>query len=147
MSSEKSSIGSLVGRLPEATAFRQKLLCLCWEQGHIPQDMRDACIVTLFKSREDRSVCDNYRGISLLVIIGKAFARVASLRLQFLASRVYPESQSGFREGHSTIDMIFSLRQLQEKYREQQMTLFVAFIDLYRLRPSTWSARGYSSSY
>ncbi|GAA6095370.1 uncharacterized protein LOC118407100, partial [Tachysurus ichikawai] len=58
---------------------------------------------------------NNYRGISLLSIVGKAF-RLA--RLQTLASRIYPESQCGFRAGRSTVDMIFSLRQLQEKCRE-----------------------------
>ena len=41
-----------------------------------------------------------------------------------------PESQCGFRAERSTIDMIFSLRPLQEKCREQQMPLYVAFIDL-----------------
>ena len=51
-------------------------------------------------------------------------------RLQKLADRVYPESQCGFRSNRSTVDMIFSLRQLQEKCREQQRPLFVAFIDL-----------------
>ena len=30
------------------------LLCLCWEQGHIPQDMRDANIVTLYKNEQGR---------------------------------------------------------------------------------------------
>ena len=73
------------------------LLCLCWEQGYIPQDMRDANIVTLHKNKGDRSDCNNYRGISLLSIVGKVFARVVLCRLQALASRVYPESQCGFR--------------------------------------------------
>ncbi|GAA6107071.1 uncharacterized protein LOC118407100 [Tachysurus ichikawai] len=107
-----------------------KLLCLCWGQGHIPQDMRDANIVTLYKNKGDCSDCNNYRGISLLSIVGKAFTRVAPARLQTLASRIYPESQCGFRAGRSTVDMIFSLRQLQEKCREQQMPLYIAFIDL-----------------
>ena len=106
------------------------LLCHCWEQGYIPQDMRDANIVTLYKNKGDRSDCNNYRSISLLSIIGKAFARVALARLQTLASRVYPESQCGFRSGRSTVDMIFSIRQLQEKCQEQQMPLHIAFIDL-----------------
>ena len=44
--------------------------------------------------------------------------------------RIYPESQCGFRAKRSTIDMVFSLRQLQEKCREQQMPLYIAFIDL-----------------
>ena len=106
------------------------LLCLCWEQGYIPQDMRDANIVTLYKNKGDRSDCNNYRGISLLSIVGKVFARVVLCRLQALASRVYPESQCGFRAGRSTVDMIFSLRQLQEKCQEQRMPLYIAFIDL-----------------
>ena len=35
-----------------------------------------------------------------------------------------------FRAERSTIDMVFSLHQLQEKCREQQMPLYIAFIDL-----------------
>ena len=92
--------------------------------------MRDAKIVTLYKNKGDRSDCNNYRGISLLSIVGKAFARVVLARLQVLAQQVYPESQCGFRAGRSTTDMIFSLRQLQEKCREQQKALFIAYIDL-----------------
>ena len=106
------------------------LICECWESGHIPQDMRDAKIVTLYKNKGDRSDCNNYRGISLLSIVGKAFARVVLARLQTLAQNVYPESQCGFRAGRSTMDMVFSLRQLQEKCREQQKVLFIAYIDL-----------------
>ena len=95
-----------------------------------PQDMRDANIVTLYKNKGDRSDCNNYRGISLLSVVGKVFARVALTKLQILAERTLPESQCGFRTGRSTIDMIFSVRQLQEKCREQRRPLFIAFIDL-----------------
>ena len=56
--------------------------------------------------------------------------RVVLKRLQVLTEQVYPESQCGFRANRSTIDMIFSLKQLQEKCREQKQPLFVAFIDL-----------------
>ena len=107
-----------------------ELLCLCWREGNVPQDMRDAKIVTLYKNKGDRSDCNNYRGISLLSIVGKVFARVVLARLQVLADRVYPESQCGFRAERSTVDMIFSVRQLQEKCREQQMPLYMAFTDL-----------------
>ena len=106
------------------------LLCQCWQEGAVPQDMRDAKITTLFKNKGERSDCNNYRGISLLSVIGKVFAKVILIRLQKLAERVYSESQCGFRAGRSTIDMVFSLRQLQEKCREQQMPLYTAFIDL-----------------
>ena len=44
--------------------------------GKVPQDMRYADIVTLHKNKDDRSDCNNYRGISLLSIVGKLFARI-----------------------------------------------------------------------
>ena len=98
----------------------------------IPQDMRHANIVTLYKNKGDRSDCNNYRGISLLSIVSiLVFTRVTLTRLQSLASQVYPESQCGFRAGRSTVDMIFSLCQLQKKCREQQQQpLLLAFVDL-----------------
>ena len=92
--------------------------------------MRDANIVTLYKNKGDRGDYNNYRGISLLNIVGKLFAKVVLMKLRVLAERIYPESQCGFRAKRATIDMIFSLRQLQEKCREQGKPLYVAFIDL-----------------
>ena len=103
------------------------LLSQCRQEGAVPQDMIDAKIITLFKNKGERSDCNNYRGISLL---SKVFAKVILIRLQKLAERVYLESQCGFRAGRPTIDMAFSLLQLQEKCGEQQMPLYNAFIDL-----------------
>ncbi|XP_071954137.1 craniofacial development protein 2-like [Antedon mediterranea] len=81
-----------------------ELLLQCWEEGSVPQDMRDANIVTLYTNKGDRSDCINYRGISLLSIVGKVFARVVLTRLQSLAERVYHEAQCGFRAGRLTIE-------------------------------------------
>ena len=67
-----------------------ELLCLCWEEGEVTQDMRDTKIVTLYKNKGDRSDCNNYRGISLLSIVGKVFARVSLNRTQALTERFYP---------------------------------------------------------
>ena len=81
------------------------------------------------KDKGHRSDCNTHRGISLLSITGKAFARVVCNRLQKLAKRVYPEARCGFKAGRTIIDMIFSLRR-QEKCREQRKSLCIAFIDL-----------------
>ena len=92
--------------------------------------MRDSKNITIYKNKGVRNDCNNYRGFSLRSIVGKVFARVILIRLQKLAERIYPESQCGFRAERSTVDMIFSLRQLQDKCREQHMPLNIAFIDL-----------------
>lgn len=57
-------------------------------------------------------------------------AKVLLYRFQSLTKHVYPKAQCGFKAGRSTINMIFSIKQLQEKCCEQRMLLFIAFIDL-----------------
>ncbi|GFR69876.1 RNA-directed DNA polymerase from mobile element jockey [Elysia marginata] len=89
-----------------------ELLLQSWDEGTLPQDMRDAKIITLYKNKGDRRDCNNYHGISHLSTVGKAFARVVLNRLQQLADLVYPESQCGFRAKRSTVDIVFSITQL-----------------------------------
>ena len=89
----------------------------------MPQDMRDAKIITLYKKKGARSDCNNRSRISLLGISGKGFASVHKL-----AERVYSESQYGFRSQRSTTEMVFSARQLQEKCKEQNVPLYITFI-------------------
>ena len=99
-----------------------------WEEGKVPQDWKDAQLVTIFK-KGDRRVCGNYRGISLLSIPGKVFARVLLNRLLAQIDQFLPEAQCGFRGGRGTVDMIFSLKQIQEKCIEQNMPLYMVFVD------------------
>lgn len=102
-----------------------------WADENIPQQWRDANIVTIYKNKGDKAVCGNSRGISLLAVAGKVLAKVMLQRLvNNITESMLPESQCGFRKNRSTVDMIFTARQLQEKCREQYEDLFMAFVDL-----------------
>nr|VZI45405.1 unnamed protein product [Spirometra erinaceieuropaei] len=102
-----------------------------WRQGEVPQDFKDATIVHLYKRKGNRQVCDNHRGISLLNIAGKIFARILLNRLNNHPEQgLLPESQCGFRRHRGTTDMIFAARQLQEKCQEMQTHLYSTFVDL-----------------
>nr|VZI50585.1 unnamed protein product [Spirometra erinaceieuropaei] len=84
-----------------------------WLQGEVPHDFKDATIVHLYKRKGNRQDCDNHRGISLLNIAGKIFARILLNRLNnHLEEGLLPESQCGFRCHRGTTDMIFAARQL-----------------------------------
>ena len=112
--------------------LKEQLLSLynaCWENSSVPQDFKDALIVTIYKRKGERNDCGNHRGISLLAIAGKILAKIVLNRLKLLSEEVLPESQCGFRAGRSTTDMIFTLRQLQEKAIEQQLPLYIVFVD------------------
>ena len=106
-----------------------QLITKAWEEGSVPQAWKDASIVTIYK-KGDRTDCGNYRGISLLSIAGKIFARILLNRLSIhITPEVVPETQCGFRSNRSTADMIFCLRQLQEKCTEQDRPLYIVFVD------------------
>ena len=106
-----------------------QLITKAWEEGSVPQAWKDASIVTIYK-KGDRTDCGNYRGISLLSIAGKIFARILLNRLSIhITPEVVPETQCGFRSNRSTADMIFCLRQLQEKCIEQDRPLYMVFVD------------------
>ena len=88
-----------------------------------------ASIITIYK-KGDRTDCGNYRGISLLSIADKIFARILLNRLPtHITPYVVPETHCGFRGNRSTIDIILCLRQLPEKCIEQGRPLYVVFVD------------------
>ena len=55
----------------------------------------------------DLSVCDNWRGISLLDIGGKLFTKTIQSRLQDVVEEVLLDSQYGLRQGRGFVDMTF----------------------------------------
>ena len=63
---------------------------------------------------------------------GKILARVLLNRLNEYLKRsgLLQESQCIFRKNRGTIDMIFTARQLQEKCQEQNVDLYMTFVDL-----------------
>ncbi|BHF81822.1 hypothetical protein SprV_0802495600 [Sparganum proliferum] len=76
-------------------------------QGEVSQDFKDATIGHLYKRKDNRQLCDNYRGISLLNIAGRILARTLLNRLtNHLKRGLLPESQWGFRRHRGTTDII-----------------------------------------
>ena len=103
-----------------------------WRKEAIPQEFKAASIIHLFKRKRNPQLCDNHRDISLVSIAGKVLARVLLNRLNehLEQSGLLLESQCGFRKDRETTNMIFTVRQLQEKCQEQNMDIFMTFVDL-----------------
>lgn len=72
---------------------------VCWTNVYVPQDFRDAAIVTIHKKRGLRSECGNHSGISLLSIAGKILAKIILKHIKGISKVMLPESQCGFRAG------------------------------------------------
>ena len=78
----------------------------CLELGCAPAAWRKGCIVSIHK-RGDRSVCDNYRGITLLPPIGKLFMSLVKERV--LTASPPHCRQYAFVRGRGCTDASFNL--------------------------------------
>ena len=69
-------------------------------------------------------------------LLERILARVLLNRLNehLEQSGLLPERQCGFRKARGTKDMIFTARQLQEKCQEQNVDLYMTFVDLTNLK-------------
>ena len=56
------------------------------------------------------------------------------------AEKIIVEEQAGFRAGRSTIEQIFNLRILCEKYLQHQQDLYHVFIDFKKAFDRVWHA-------
>ncbi|VDM06341.1 unnamed protein product [Schistocephalus solidus] len=102
-----------------------------WCQRRVPEDVKDATIVHLYKRKGNWQLCDNHGGISLVKIAGKIFARIVLTRLNgHLEQGLLRESQCDFRRHRGTTDVIFACHQLQEKCQEMRTHLYTSFVDL-----------------
>ncbi len=61
-------------------------------------------------------MCSNFRGISLLSVVGKVYGRVLIERIRSKTESVIGEEQCGFRSGRGCVDQLFAVRQIVEKY-------------------------------
>ena len=108
-----------------------------WETEVIPEDWKKAVIVPIFK-KKDKTDCNNYRGVSLLCHCSKIFTRILLQRMRNRTEEILSEEQAGFRANRSTIDQIFTLRQMAEKYIEMNRDLYVGYIDFKKAFDSIW---------
>ncbi len=81
-------------------------------------------IILLFK-KGNKEMIDNYRPISLTSNITK----IIKERIYNQLNENQGREQAGFRKDFSTIDQIFTVRQLLEKAKEYQIGVYLRFID------------------
>lgn len=109
----------------------RKLFNRIFSTGTYPSQWRETIIIPLYK-KGDPDVTDNYRGISLLNVMGKIYTGIINRRLTFFINifNRLSENQSGFREGYRTVDNAFILHSLVNKQLSTLgKKLYVAYVD------------------
>ena len=85
----------------------QQLFAVVWREEFVPPEWREGLIVNLFK-KGDKEDPGNYRGITLLSVVGNVFCKGLNNRLvqYFDKGGVLHEGQAGFRLKRSCVDNI-----------------------------------------
>src|SRR5690349_10472420 len=97
-----------------------------------PKEWSQGLIFPIFKGgcAELRQDTKNYRGITLLSVVGKIYTQILNDRLyeDCEKNNLFCDEQAGFRKGRSTIDQLFILTETIKYHRPRK--LFCAFLDL-----------------
>ena len=112
---------------PILTGLFNKIL----QEGCFPQLWREAIIFPILKGGSQHEP-SNYRGISLLCSLSKIFTKLINNRLVMWAdeNNVRHEEQAGYRKNYSTVDQIFTLQCLVQKYLcKKKGRCYVIFVD------------------
>ena len=88
------------------------------------------------KTRETKQIGDTKEASHLFSVVCKTFARILFNRPIPISERNLPEAQCGFQPGRSTVNMIFTLKQVREKCIEQNKVLYSGFIDMLKASDS-----------
>ena len=99
---------------------------VAWKTGKLPKQWQTNVLIPIHK-KGDKKKCTNYRGISLLSLPGRVFAKCLKKRCREIVEPQLQDEQCEFHAG-STMDQIFALQQVFEKswkYAKEVCTCFV----------------------
>jgi hypothetical protein len=109
-----------------AIVWLTKLFNRIFRSNKMPDEWRSS-LVPIFKNKGDIQSCTNYRRINLMSHTMKLWARVIEHRLRGMTHITM--NQFGFMPVRSTMEVIFFIRQVMERYKEQK-DMHMVFIDL-----------------
>ena len=128
----------------EADKLLLNICQLAYKTKSIPNDWNISTIIPIHKNGPTTQ-CENYRGISLLSVPGKIYARILETRLRDKVEEKLDQYQSGFRPGRSVQDHIYAVRQISETTYRYNNKVHMCFIDLQKAfdsvkRKELWKA-------
>ena len=95
----------------EGIIWLTRMCQLAFKLGKTPKDWQTGVIIPFYK-RVDHKQCTNYRGISLLSLPGKLYAKCLERRHRQIVEPALEDGQYGFRPGCSNTDQIFTMKQI-----------------------------------
>ena len=120
--------------------FYTNLFDAILDNGEVPEAWTTGIIVPIYKRKGETTDPNNYRGITLVSVLGKVFTKLINTRIDtFLNSNsILLDNQAGFRKNMSTADQVFVLQNLIDVFLKKGKKLFVAWVDYEKAFDKVW---------
>jgi len=105
-----------------------KLFNTCLLRGKYPWNNS---IITPLHKKGSKSDPDNYRAVAVSSVIGKLFSTILLERLTIFRKNNHPDppNQLGFTKKAQTVDHIFTMNTISEKYKKLKKPVYAVFVD------------------
>ena len=117
----------------------EQLFSVVWQEEIVPRQWREDLIVNIFK-KGDREDTANYRGITLLSVVGKVFCKILNNRLVQCLDKegVLHEGQAGFRINRSCMDNVYTLNEIVQGRLRKDKKTYALLLDIQKAYYSMW---------
>ena len=112
----------------------EQLFSVVWREETVPKQWREGLIVNLFK-KGDREDPGNYRGITLLSVVGKVFCKYLTMD----SYNVWIKEEHCMKKGRlAFMDNVYTLNEIvQGRFREEKET-YAFFLDVCKAYDTVW---------
>jgi hypothetical protein len=123
---------------PKIYQTLQQLFVLIKKMGILPNGMKQARSVAIFKNKGSKNEAKNYRIISITNVIARIWEKIIHQQLlNYIGSKI-PLHQHGFLPTRGTYDAIFQLQQQFETCSRRKQHLTIFFGDITTAYDKVW---------
>ena len=114
-----------------------KMFRMFWDLEMVPKAWNCRGVISaIFKDGDKRDPL-NYRGVTLLSVVGKTFTSILNERiLRWSENEILEDEQGGFRKGRGCVEQIFVLKEML--YLRKGKKTFCCFIDVKKAYDRVW---------
>ena len=100
-----------------------------FESGTVPDCLKTGLLTPIFKNKGEKNQSKNYRGITVLPVIGKVLESVLKNRIQPLILSSQSEIQRGFTSGVSPLNAALVVEEVTRECKDRGERVHLIFLD------------------
>ena len=108
------------------------------QTGHIPPQLKQGILTPVLKKKKDASLPTNYRGITVLSIVGKILERVLQNRTKYMMEAQQLKMQRGFTNNASAVNAALIISEAQNEAKDIGEPLKLVTLDACKAFDVVW---------